>query len=136
MSNEFQIRSNLIYIHKADHRNNSPRKSQWTISVRDEKTCFFRMYNLRWCEGNYGWSLHLNKGITNYLGVSVKRHRKLFLAKFVGGNNNQLWHGYPADHILNQQDTPTMEILLAWKLAGYISLPKVRKLIKGQPCNL
>ncbi len=136
MDIEVQIRSDLTYVHKADHRNNSPRKSQWKISDQDERTCFVLMYDSRWCERNCGWSLHLDNGIIDYLGVSVIRQRRLFLAKFVDGNNNQRWHGYPADHILNQQDIPTGEILLAWKYAGYLSFPKVRKLMRGQPCNL
>lgn len=136
MDTEVQIRSDLTYIHKTDHRNRSARKSQWTISEQDERTCFVLMYDSKWYEGNCGWSLNLNNGIINYLGVSFIRQRRLFLAKFVDGNNNQRWHGYPADHISNEQDIPPGAILLVWKNAGYLSLPKVRKIIRGQPCNL
>ena len=43
--------------------------------------------------------------------VGVLNNRELKLAKFVDGTNNNVWHGYPADHMTKSQDRPTTGIL-------------------------
>jgi hypothetical protein len=47
-----------------------------------------------------------------------------------------IWHGYPADHQRSPSDIPDEEILKAWINLGLVTPAKVRKLAKGQPCNL
>ncbi len=61
---------------------------------------------------------------------------RLFIAKFVDSNKNNKWHGYPANHVKNNQDIPPEEILLKWVNAQYIRMALVRKLIGGKKCKL
>jgi len=49
------IRSGVHYIHKSDHRNGSPRKSQWTIPEDQERRVFSDAYSQGWYEGTVGW---------------------------------------------------------------------------------
>lgn len=124
------------YTHKTDHRNQSHQKSQWTISRNDELNCFHLMCENNWYKINCGWGMHLVRDLPTYLGVGVKRERQLFIAKFVDGNINGNWHGYPADYEENSQDIPPEDILISWYSAGYIKFAKVRKIIKQQPCRI
>lgn len=125
-----------VYIHKIDHRNGAPKKSQWTISTHDEESCFVKMYSTNWHDGCCGWGLYFNNGIVNYLGKGVKRNHNLFIAKFIDSSKVNIWHGYPADHNVNNQDTPPEELLEDWKKQGYLKLKKIRKIMRGQPCSL
>jgi hypothetical protein len=60
----------------------------------------------------------------------------LFVAKFVASAPPAVWHGYPADHERNPQDIPESEVLRDWIQSGLLAAAKVRKLTRGQPCNL
>lgn len=136
MTREYEIIPNVKYIHKNDHRDRTRNKSQWSISMNDERDCFKIMYLSNWYSDNKGWGLHIVDHIIRYLGYSTNNSRSLFIAKFVDGSGDNIWHGYPGDHIANHQDIPTSNILTDWISAGYISFSKVRKILKGQPCNI
>lgn len=134
----------VIYIHKADHRNRAPQKSQWTISEQQERDCFGNILGLIYMDGfgspNGCWGLHIVAGRLAYLGESAsdssEPFRALFIAKFVDSNENDRWHGYPADHVSNTQDIPTSDWLMYWFEAGYISQSQLRKISRGQKCKL
>lgn len=130
--------TNIIptYIIKIDHRNNSPRKSQWCISQVEENKCFQIMFESNWYQDFGGWGLYIDNGVINYLGVGVSNSIQLFIAKFIDSNKNGIWHGYPANYIANQQDTPSLEILLDWTEKKYINMAKLRKINKNQPCRI
>ncbi len=129
----------VYYIHKADHRNGSYQKSQWIVSEPAERQCFSRAYT-SWHSAKFiCWGLHFESDKVAYLGVSKSlggTARKLFMAKFIDGNGNSKWHGYPADYVLNQQDIPPDEVLNLWFQAKYLRLAAIRKLSKGQKCKL
>jgi len=123
-----------------DHRDGSYEKSQWIISLLGERDCFRRTYEALWCNPNdVGWGLHFENGQVAYLGRTsskVTESRDIFIAKFVDGNQNDKWHGYPADHVKNRQDIPPVKILKIWADAHYIRRALVRKLASGQKCKL
>ena len=87
-----------------------------------------------WLVGKIGWGLHLAAGKPDYLGVARDHETKVFVAKFTGEQN--VWHGYPADHRRNHQDIPTEQVLTAWIRDGLLARAKIRKLTRGQPCRL
>lgn len=124
------------YTVKVDHRNNSRQKSQWTIAEQEERNCFHTMFNSNWYVSFDGWGLYIDNQKISYLGVGVDRSMKLFIAKFIDSNQNGLWHGYPANYIINQQDTPPEEILLDWVDKKYINMAKLRKINRNQPCRI
>jgi hypothetical protein len=134
---EHEVKNSVKYIHKMDHRDGTGNKSQWSISQQQERNCFLRMHDSAWFLVNKGWGLHLVKKKPEYLGYRANSVQLLFIAKFVDGNNNSIWHGYPADHIrFPDRDIPIEYILLDWRNLGYLSNAKMRKIMKGQRCNL
>ena len=133
MDMTYVIKPGIVYIHSKYHRDNSYDKSQWTISEPEERNCFKLMLDLSWYANQIGWGLHLVSGHVEYLGLSRYRRRPLFIAKFVDGTGEDVWHGYPADHIWN--DIPSHIVLRNWREKGLISAAKVRKILRGQICD-
>lgn len=117
------------------HRNGHPHKSQWTISELEEQACYAATVTAAWILDRRGWGLHFANGQLDWLGTDKFGVRRLFVAKFVGSRNDD-WHGYPADHMRRAQDIPPTEILGMWLQGGVLPPAKIRKLMKGQPCNL
>ena len=132
----FQLSAEMHYIIHPDHRDSSPQKSQWTISERTEKDIFVDALARKWVETTDGWGLWFPNGKIAYVGMSSDNKRQLFIARFVDGTASNIWHGYPADHQRCQRDMPSANVLGAWLRSGALPRPKLRKLMKGQPCNL
>lgn len=128
--------SGVTYACKPDHRDNTPVKSQWRISIDEELDCFRFARSSNWIDDDRGWGLHLVDGAAVYLGVGVDRTHELFVARFEGDQNNTYWHGYPADHTRRIDDIPTEAIAFQWIAAKLLGKSKVRKLLKGQRCKL
>jgi hypothetical protein len=134
----------VMYTHNEQHRNNNPHKSQWTISRDEELSCFETASTLLYIYGiNEGpdcWGLHKENKTVVYLGRtainSPNSGQELFIAKFIDGNNNDVWHGYPADHVGNQQDIPPASVLQFWLEENSLPVSKIRKITKGQKCKL
>lgn len=131
----------MPYVSKVDHRDNTARKSQWTITFNDEKNCYDHAAASNWIEPpTIGWGLHIGaNGVPSHLGISAAihgEHRQLFIAKFIDGNGNDVWHGYPADPYRNSQDIPPERVLGLW-VQGTLLRPAIaRKLNRGQKCDL
>jgi hypothetical protein len=124
------------YIHNNEHRNHSSSKSQWTITTQEEYDSFTASQNQSWYIGDIGWGLYFIGQAINYLGISQNRQQRLFIAKFIQNHSPVFWHGYPADHMIHNQDIPPNDILFKWQTIGILELSKIRKLSRGQPCNL
>ena len=122
------------YSHDPQHRNRTPGKSQWSISPREEAICFGSAYSKGWTDVDKGWGLHFSNGTLDYLGYAQDHSTSVFIAKFVG--NQEIWHGYPADHQRNQQDIPTERVRKIWMQSGVLTPPKICKITRGQPCRL
>ena len=60
-----------------------------------------------------------------------KIHNNLKLAKFVNSTPN-LWHGYPADHVKNNQDRPTTETLMKMVNNNKITLRQMSIICRGK----
>jgi hypothetical protein len=131
-----QIVAGVEYGCHPDHRNGNHHKSQWTISQREEVQSFTHSHTQAWFIGSRGWGLHIANGVPEYLGVAVDRSRRLFVARFVDGNADQKWHGYPADHQNKANDRLPEELKRLWLQDNVLAPAKVRKLAKGERCNL
>ena len=116
------------------HRTKSSGRSQWTISISAEKTCFYLCIENLWILQEVGWGLHYPEGAPEYLGVSEDQATPIFIARFVGKSG--AWHGYPADHQKNFQDIPDQGILLDWMNRNLLAASKIRKIVRGQSCRL
>ena len=136
---------NPKYIINPNHRNNNCHKSQWKINKNDELSLFNLTYNSQWIltdnkNKSIGFGIKKN-GVNQIelLGYSATiygqlRVRELKIAKFV--ENQNIWHGYPADYLLNKADTPPNIILKMWINGNYINKKIMCKILKGQICNL
>jgi hypothetical protein len=132
-----QIVPGVEYACHPQHRDhNNHNKSQWTISQGEEIQSFTRALAQAWILGSRGWGLHLANGVPDYLGVAADRDRRLFVARFEDGNENQKWHGYPADHQNKVNDRLPEEIKQFWLQNNVLAPAKVRKLVKGERCSL
>lgn len=134
--NTFNIAPGVTYCIHSHHRNGTPGKSQWSIPKIHERDAFVHARNQNWLLQDVGWGLHIAGGQVAYLGVAQDRKRQLFVAKFVDGDQIQAWHGYPADHQQHPKDIPTQNTLQKWLNANLLRPAVIRKLVRGQPCNL
>ncbi|MBR6178066.1 MAG: hypothetical protein IKQ70_09330 [Bacteroidales bacterium] len=112
------------------HRNGSPKKSQWLISVDEEISCFVFAKQNDWIskEDHKGW------GITDDCKVLGKTtaNKETFIARFEEYDYNlDHWHGYPAD-LGRPQDIPADFVLLDWyKYKKYITKSQYSKIRRG-----
>lgn len=124
----------LVSSHHRRARGNN-NKSIWTITNDEEVQCFIFSKNSNWVEGSICWGLKLINNAIQVIGRNPARE-DLKIAKFVDSNNNNIWHGYPADCKNKKQDIPNTEVLTIWKNNNYLGKSDVRKLKQQIPCNL
>jgi hypothetical protein len=125
------------YIISSAHRKvGNKNKSVWTLDFNGEVDCFTTAITKSWRNGQYGWGFKLGlNNVFEEVGRSAD-DKELKLAKFVDGNSNNVWHGYPADYLKKSQDRPTTVILKNWVDSGFLTKSKMTKIRKGQVCNL
>src|SRR5687767_3436475 len=100
-------RTDKIYLVSSAHRRKQKNKSRWTISIDDEVECFILSQVSNWVETAKAWGLRPNRNSLDELGVNPLEE-SLKLAKFVNSSSDDVWHGYPADYVRNNQDRPGM----------------------------
>ena len=125
----------MKYVPNVIHRNRTPNKSQWTITLEEELNTFRSCTNNRWYLEHVGWGLHLSGNNPLWLGLTRDHKRCTFIAKFVGDASGT-WHGFPADHTRNIRDIPFESVLHAWLNKNFLSKAKIRKIVRGQQCSL
>jgi hypothetical protein len=125
----------MNYLPKADHRQPSARaKSQWTISVDEERDCFELATTSSWSWRDAYWGVHVPTGTAETLGHSQAPERHaVFIAKFI--ENQADWHGYPVAHWRSTYDKPSTDILEEWFARGYIRKKTVKRVIGGRRCK-
>ena len=128
-------RTTAKYYVSSVHRRKDKNKSLWTTTIDQEVECFVCSQLNYWIEGSHCWGLIPKDNKLLVLGKNNK-NEKLKIAKFVAKNNNEVWHGYPADYCKNMQDRPGMKILLDWRKIGHIEKHHILKIRQGKKCNL
>lgn len=129
------IADGVSYLCHPHHRQSNRKKSQWSITPPEEVACFKRTWEENWFADDTGWGLHVVNAVTAYLGIARDGVTELIIAKFVCGNQQSEWHGYPADHTVSS-DRPADEVFRRWLAANSLPPAKIRKLQKGEPCTL
>lgn len=131
-----RIRGNPgVYTPNPQHRNAAyaNQKSQWTIPIPDEYTCYNTATASGWCGAQCGWGLHLEQGVPAPVGSS-SRANQLYIAKFVQDQN--VWHGYPIAHWLSPFDKPSDATLQSWEASGFINRATRARIYRGKRCSL
>ena len=133
---ELEEELTTTYIISSQHRaTGNPNKTVWVLDFNDEVQCFTQSKTSEWIQDNYGWGIKVINSNLQNIGHNFE-NETLKLAKFVDGNGNDKWHGYPADYLRRSQDRPPTFILKNWVDQGYITKAKMSKIRKGQLCNL
>jgi len=135
---EIELEEDLTtkYVISSQHRaTGNPNKTVWTLDYNAEVDCFKLSKTSEWIQDNYGWGIKVINSVIQYLGHNFENER-LKLAKFVDGNQNDIWHGYPADYLRRSQDRPPTFVLKNWVEEGYLSKAKMNKIRRGQSCNI
>lgn len=135
INSTYNVGNGVSYIISAAHRRKSSKKSRWTISTNEEFACFSNSITNTWKQNFSAWGLHIVNSTPDILGKGVNKE-DLKVAKFVDGNKNNIWHGYPANILANKQDIPPTSILLLWEKLNYINKSDIRKINQQMPCNL
>ena len=124
------------YFISSQHRRvGNPNKSIWILSHEEEIGCFVFSINSGWKNQIVSWGLSLLGTEMQIIGRNPE-NEELKIAKFVDGNGNNIWHGYPADYLRKSQDRPETCTLKSWVQHGYITKAKMSKIRLGQSCNL
>ena len=128
----------MTYIPHNHHRHSAyaNQKSQWSITVPEEVSCYKNAANMMWSSNGTFWGLHLNAVVPLPLGVApLPAGDRLHIAKFVGDPAGN-WHGYPVAPWLKPNDRPDELVLKKWLAAGYISSATLAKIHRSKKCAL
>ena len=131
------IASGVSYVPLRYHRGRPSRhKTVWRISVGDELDTFRVSHSSGWLWPGVGWGLRqAPAGNILTLGTNA-RNADLKFAKFISSTPTSDWHGYPADYLAKPGDCPHMAVLQVWIRVGILRKHHVKKIVRGQPCNL
>jgi len=126
------------YTVKEDHRDGTSSKSQWAITVAQEKRAFKKAMAEGWTElsSAKAWGLHLIHGAPQCLGhlaaKSGSPNARAFIAFYDLSANT---HGYPADYRQTREKPPS-RVRSAWVKTKTISKAKASKIGQGKRCVL
>lgn len=121
-----------VYQINPKHRDGSPEKAQWTIPQEKEVKLFGWSIENKSYSAKYYWGVRYEYGRCIVLGFTSRRDNSK-IARFECGNNQNIWHGYPADYIRDAtHDCPSRDVLNKWEKAGLITKPEISRLIKGR----
>jgi hypothetical protein len=130
----FEVLPSVVYEHNILHRNKTSNKSQWTISLENEREVFVVGMNSQWFVMTACWSMYIVDGVVQYLGLAQDHSKPVFLSKFVDGTATGKWHGYPVDHQDKNFVLPT-QVSKLWLDSKILSTSKISKIIRRQPCS-
>jgi hypothetical protein len=124
------------YIISSQHRRvGNVNKCIWIVSFEEEVNCFTNTFTENWISKTKAWGLLIENDLLKVIGLN-NNNQELKLAKFVDANNNNIWHGYPADYMNRVHDIPLENVLKNWVLKKYITKAKMNKIRRGISCNL
>lgn len=128
-----QVTSKTTFISTKKHRiRGNPNASIWTIGYREEYIVFLKSKPHLSNDG-ISWGVHTPNGRMAKLGDSNCGNYDLIFAKYTSHeNNDDLWHGYPANYIKNTQDVPSNNFLKDLVLKNYLTKAKRKKIRNGK----
>ena len=130
----------MPYSPNLQHRNTgyALQKTQWIVSIPIEVECYNTARQEDWLYNNCYWGIHWDpvEAKATELGVAPPPLScNVHMAKFVCDSHDN-WHGYPVAHWRAPFDRPDTAVLRKWFEHGYISSPKMSKIIRGKKCAL
>jgi hypothetical protein len=135
-NDEFKVADlSCKYYYKADHRDKSHQKSQWTLTPAEELKCFIHSRNENWSEPYKSWGIWVNTNKLDELGKNYGEE-ELNVAVFVDSYQKDVWHGYPADFKRDKWDIPPMKVLTIWRDKKYTTKSKISNARQGKTCSL
>jgi len=123
--------ADVLYVHNAKHRNNTPDSGQWTISEHDERQCFALCLKNKWNDATVGWGLYFDSGKVALLGVD-KYGAPSFVAKFIDSGSSGIWHGFPKA----PENIPSPKALKDWLDSKDLRKKTLKLLSHGKSCRL
>lgn len=114
------------------------RKTQWIVSLDVEQECYAQAVNEEWLYKDSYWGIRWNQAEekAEELGTAPDPiGENVQIAKYVSDSHDN-WHGYPVAHWGAPWDRPDTNVLRKWFENGYISAPKMSKIIRGKKCTL
>ena len=117
------------------HRNGTPDKSQWTISVDDEFDLFAKTKLDGQIYDDKGYNLWIVNETAEVLGYT-EHGSETRMARFEDGTRSDHWHGYPANYLRAKNDIPPMALLRDWKAKGLIRKSDITRIKQQKPCSL
>jgi len=130
----------MPYTPNLQHRNNAfaSQKSQWIVPIPIEIQCYNIATQNDWQHNNSFWGIYWDGQAQRAIEIGVAPPPiscNVHMAKFVCDNHDN-WHGYPVAHWKAPFDRPDTNVLKKWLDNGYISTPKMSKIIRGKRCAL
>lgn len=123
------------YVVKLDHRDKSPAKSQWTITIQQEHSTFGSSVVNSWLQGGHGWGLHVVHGAVHKLGESARSYGEAY-DLFVGFFEiSHVCHGYPSDPLRSSREIPPEGVRNDWLQQGLLRPAAIRKIGRGLRCK-
>lgn len=135
IDNPFKINSHTTYTCIGYHRGQpNEHKSVWDITTTQERDCFLQTLSNQWIDimngKSIGWGFIKNTRFIRIGTGTTPERRKLYYAKFIDGNNNGQWHGYPADY-KKISDRVSPSIRERWMAEGFINKHELSRLVRG-----
>ena len=128
------INETEVYQFKIDHRNNTAIKSQWILSCNIEYDIACQSIHNKFNIDNRYFNVLSNNLILQVVGNSILKDRyrePLIICKFIKCQN--IFHGYPANHMMNQQDIPPDSVLVRMKSLNLLSDKDHKRISRGRP---
>lgn len=107
----------------------NPHASIWTISFSDELSLMNNCIANNYFQNNYLTAYNVMPGLRVLGRNSINNDLKI--SKFVNSTPG-LWHGYPADHVKNNQDRPQLEVLKKMADNNAITIRQMNKIGRGK----
>lgn len=130
----------MPYIPNPQHRNTAFafQKSQWIVAEPIEIECYDTAQKNKWSYNNSLWGIYWDEQEKKVIEIGIAPPPiscNVHMAKFVCDSHNN-WHGYPVAHWRAPFDRPDTNVLRMWLDNGYITAPKMSKIIRGKKCAL
>ena len=128
----------LHYKISPKHRVATPSEnlSIWQVDYQSEVQCFIDSIDSSYAVGHRAWGFISSPPFSKLgIGKFSNEITELFMAKFVDGDKNDKWHGYPC-YYKRVADTPPKSVLTRWVKEEIITKKQMSKISQRQICKL
>lgn len=105
----------------------------WIIDEKTEKQIWEQAISENWIADNKSWGIKVENSRIIQVGTNIRKEF-LIIGKFIDGNRNEDWHGYPANYVRNNHDVPPESILSTWLALEMINRAKWSRIRRQKDC--